>query len=331
MGKTLGVIGCGPWATTIANLAAAQSSSVLIWCHSQDYADVINQEKRHPVLTELVISSNVIATTDLKHVLDTASMIIYGIASSFIKDVDLSLCSTIDSTPFLVLTKGLQSVTSDMLIAPYLQETFSIQKMAVLSGPNLAAEIALGQPAATVIASNHLDVASQFQVALSGPTFRVYTSNDVIGVSLGGILKNPIAIAAGICDGLNLGENAKSSLVTRGLHEMIQIGKVCGAKTESFYGLSGVGDLMATCHSSKSRNWQFGHALTTQSSVDEALAQISTIPEGYKTLDALIPFIQKHQIDCPIIQGVCDVVFHQKSPKDIMIQLMSRALKSEQA
>jgi glycerol-3-phosphate dehydrogenase (NAD(P)+) len=200
--------------------------------------------------------------------------------------------------------------------------------VAALSGPNLAGEIAAGLPAATTVASSHQDVALRVQALLQQRTFRVYTSPDVAGVELAGAMKNVIALAAGICDGLGLGDNAKSSIITRGLAELVRLGTLLGGETRTFYGLAGIGDIIATCSSQQSRNHTAGVLLAAGEGLDDLRARNLTA-EGVPTVEAVHRYAEANDIDLPITAEVYRVVYLGKAAREAMVDLMTRERKAE--
>jgi glycerol-3-phosphate dehydrogenase (NAD(P)+) len=209
------------------------------------------------------------------------------------------------------------------------QQAFPNHAIAILSGPNLSKEIQQGLPAASAIASSNLAAAEQVQMAFSSARFRAYTNPDALGVELGGTLKNVIAIAVGACDGLNLGVNAKSALVTRGLAEMIRIGTYWGAKAETFYGLSGLGDLLATCSSPLSRNYQVGYGLAQGKSLAEVLDQLEGTAEGVNTTEVLVKLAEQQDIEMPISSQVYRLLRGEVTPQTAVEVLMQRNSKPE--
>jgi len=202
--------------------------------------------------------------------------------------------------------------------------------VATLTGPTNAAEVAQGLPAAMVLAAVRPDeLVDRVQTAMSGPSLRLYTSDDLAGAEYGACLKNIYAIAAGFCDGLRLGDNAKAALITRALAEMVRVGEALGARKETFYGLSGFGDLVATCHGAWSRNREFGEKIGAGHPVAELLAGRRTVVEGYRTTQALHELCQRHGITAPILTEVQAILYQGKAPRDALMALMTRELKRE--
>lgn len=225
-------------------------------------------------------------------------------------------------------TKGLDPATTQTPSQIW-QQALPHQPIAVLSGPNLSKEIDQGLPAATVVASTDETAAARVQHVFAGDRLRVYTNTDPLGTELGGTLKNVIAIAVGVCDGLNLGTNAKAALITRSLAEIIRIGTHLGGQTETFYGLSGLGDLLATCNSPLSRNYQVGYRLAQGQSLTQALAEIEGTAEGVNTANVLVAIAQREAVSMPISHQVYLLLNHKITPQEAVESLMERDLKPE--
>jgi glycerol-3-phosphate dehydrogenase (NAD(P)+) len=297
-------LGGGAWGTTLAHLAKANGHHIKLWSRSQ--------------------------ATPLAEAVLSADMIVSCLPMSAVATVasHLATLSIPERTILLSTTKGLDPETSQPPSACWLQ-LFTQHPLVILSGPNLASEICQGLPTATVVASANQQAAQQVQTCFSSERFRVYTATDWRGVELGGVLKNVIAIAAGISDGLGLGSNARSALMTRGLAEMIQVGCHWGAQSETFFGLSGMGDLLATCHSNLSRNYQIGFALGTGKTLSQALATLKGTAEGVYTAPILMRYAQDVGLNVPITEQVCAVLEGTSPPIQAFAALMNRRLRGE--
>ena len=329
MTTKIAVLGCGAWATTIANHLCKNNLEVSLWAYRQEIVDEINKFHIRKKVPQAKLEVNLKASISIKETLQNASAIILCVPSPFL-DQTLKLWQPYfnSNVPILSLIKGIAS-NEEMLLTNFIRNYFKDAKIAVLSGPNLAAEIIQGKPAASVVAASEDELAKLFQGYLSSSTFRVYTSTDVIGVFYGGIVKNVIAIASGCCDGLVLGFNAKATLITRGLTEMVKIGMFMGAKTETFYGLSGLGDLVATAHSPLSRNYQYGYRLAKSQLNDVADDLFNEISEGVETTKKLAVFAEKNKLELPLIQTINKVLNSNLSVQEAIEQLMTRKLKEE--
>lgn len=303
----IAVIGAGAWGSTLAGLLRDNGHDVSIWSRRSERS--LNDTIAN---SELVISA--VSMKGVRSVIEQISIPIPAIVTA---------------------TKGLDSQSGSDQALPLLpsqvwQSAFAKSAIAVLSGPNLSKEIQQGLPAASVVASQDQALADQVQRAFSSSRFRVYTNSDPLGVELGGTLKNVIAIAVGACDGLQLGTNAKSALVTRGLAEMIRLGTTWGAKPETFYGLSGLGDLLATCSSALSRNYQVGCGLAQGRSLDDILANLEGTAEGINTSQVLVRLAKEQGISMPISTQVDRLLRGEITPQLAVNELMQRNSKPEQ-
>lgn len=325
----IAVLGCGAWATTIANHIAKKNIPTRIWCHREEIVTEINQKKERSLLPGIDLSEHLEASLDCKYVLDNATAIILCIPSKYLEAfIPLWKPYFNHEQPVLSLIKGILS-EQYMFIEDYLKDIFPKINYSIVSGPNLALEIAQEKPAASVVAS--LDRSTQvfFQELLSNHYLRVYRSSDMKGVASGGLLKNIMAIAGGIVDGLELGVNSKSSLITRALKEMIAFGTSWGAFPDTLYGLSGLGDLMATSFSPLSRNYQCGFALAQGQTSAQFEEKLNAVAEGIKSTTFIYNYSREHDIDMPITEMVYNVINTSLSINDAINQLMTRDLKSE--
>ena len=301
----LAVLGRGVWGSALAQLAESNGHQVERWSRRGDLS-----------LEEAIANADVI--------LSAISM--KGVASLAQQLRQLSLPA---AAILVTATKGLDPDTT-LTPSQIFQAAFPDHAVAVLSGPNLSKEISGGLPAATVLASKDLTAATKVQQLFSSDSFRVYTSNDPLGAELGGTLKNVMAIAVGVCDGLNLGTNAKSALITRALPEVIRVGLYLGAtEVETFYGLSGLGDMLATCSSSLSRNYRVGYGLAQGKSLEQILEELGGTAEGVNTTQVLIAIANREGIPVPISRQVYRLLSGRITPKEAVEALMDRELKPE--
>ncbi len=299
------VIGAGAWGRTLAQLAAENSHEITLWSRRSGIP-----------LTEAIA---------------TAEIILSAISMKGVREVAAQIPELNPEVIIVSATKGLDSATSGLPLLPsqLWQAAWPHQPIVVLSGPNLATEIQQGLPAATVAASDTPKAATTIQTVFSSSRFRVYTNPDRLGVELCGALKNVIAIAVGTCDGLALGTNAKSALITRGLAEMIRLGQYWGIDPGTFYGLAGMGDLLATCSSALSRNYQVGYALAQGQSIAQILADLQGTAEGVNTTNVLLQLAAQQNIELPIAQQVGQLIQQQTTPAIAMQTLMEREQKAE--
>ncbi len=297
------VVGLGAWGSTLVSLIRRQGHLVVGWSRSQgeSLASAIPQ------------ADVVMCALPIKAVRQVAQQLAF-----LALPPDLVLISA---------TKGLESCTTQTA-AEIWQAVLPQISVVVLSGPNLSAEIGQGLPAATVVAGEP-EIAVRIQAILGSPSFRVYTNLDRVGVELGGILKNVMAIACGVNDGLNLGTNARSALITRGLVEMIRVGTHWGGEVATFYGLSGLGDLLATCTSPLSRNYQVGWGLAQGQSLDQVLGEVVGTAEGVNTAPVLAAYAKQQGLEVPITQEVCALLAGDKTPTEAIADLINRPFKPE--
>jgi glycerol-3-phosphate dehydrogenase (NAD(P)+) len=282
-------------------------------------------------LTGLELPDSVHITTELSDCAD-ADLIVLATPSTALRNVAVHLAKVVGRTHPVLLscTKGIEH-SSGMRMTEILQETFPEDKIAVLSGPNLATEVAKDLPTATVVACDDSDCAASLQARLGSPRFRIYTSLDVVSIELGGALKNVFAIAAGISDGLGLGDNAKAALVTRSLAELVRFGVAMGGTANAFYGLSGAGDLILTCYSDRSRNHSVGKRLGSGESLPEIAASMRMVAEGIPTAQSAWECARRLNIATPIIDQVYSILYAQKKPAVALQELLNREPKPEHA
>jgi len=298
------IIGAGVWGTALSSVASQKGHDVCIWSR--------RSEER---LEDVLVGANI--------VLSAVSMSGVGSVVSQLQSLPV-----VPETIFVTATKGLDATTT-RTPSQIWQAEFPANPVVVLSGPNLSKEIKQGLPAASVVASTNKKAAEVVQKAFSSPNFRVYTNPDPLGVELGGTLKNVMAIASGACDGLQLGTNAKAALLTRGLTEIIRVGADWGAQPETFYGLSGLGDLLATCNSSLSRNYQVGYQLAQGKTLRDILAQLEGTAEGVNTTAVLVERAQRRGISVPITHQVYHLLQGEITPQAAVEALMLRDIKPE--
>lgn len=331
--ERIGVVGAGAWGTTLAKLLAEKGHAVGLWVWERDLAATMAREYENSLyLPGVLLPESLEITTSLAEVARGRSAILLVTPSHILRSVFTELLSFIrESTLIIIATKGLES-NSCMTMLQVLHEVApSMRTPAVLSGPTFAKEVSRGLPTAAVAASSEAAVARQAQGLLSTPTFRVYAGSDPLGVELGGAIKNVIAIAAGIVDGLGLGHNALAALITRGLHEMSRLGVAMGARTETFAGLAGLGDLVLTCTGDLSRNRQLGLALGRGGSFHDLLQRSPTVKEGVNASKGAVELARRFSVDMPICREIHGVIFEHRSPQEAVANLLSRTLKSEEA
>lgn len=328
--KKISIIGAGSWGTALAVLLAEHRGQILLWGHNPRVVEeLVSHRTNQTYLPGLRLPPNVYATGDLAETLDT-EMIVFVTPSKATREVASALgaLGPKQGTPVVSCTKGIEH-DSGKLMSQVLEECLPGCRLAVLSGPNLAVEIAQRIPAAGVIGSAHEDLLATLQGAFSLASFRAYTSDDVVGIQLGGALKNIFAMGAGVSDGFNMGDNAKAGLVTRSLAEMTRLGVALGGRKETFFGLSGVGDLMVTCFSKHSRNRQFGERLGRGESPTEIAGSMQMVAEGVPTALSAWQCARKFGIEAPVTREIYSVLYEGKTPHEAMWELLGRPPKAE--
>ena len=325
------IIGAGGWGTALASLWAKEGQRIVLWGHNRERVSRMQKTRENSdYLPGLQLPDSVHITPDLNHCVD-ANLIVLATPSTALREVAAHLAKMIGLAHpvFLSCTKGIEHGTGKRM-TEILRQTFPENKIAALSGPNLATEVARDLPSATVIACDDGDCAASLQTALGNPRFRVYTSQDVVSVELGGALKNVFAIAAGISDGLGLGDNAKAALVTRSLAELVRFGVAMGGTANAFYGLSGAGDLILTCYSEGSRNHSVGKRLGRGEPLQEITESMKMVAEGIPTARSAWECARRLNITTPITDEVHSILYKQKKPAVALEELLKREPKPEQ-
>ncbi|WP_137121816.1 NAD(P)H-dependent glycerol-3-phosphate dehydrogenase [Segeticoccus rhizosphaerae] len=326
------VFGTGNWGTAYAGILADAGCDVRLWGRRQELADRINATHVNAdYLPERVLPDAVRATTDAAEAIDGAQIVILAIPSQTLRGNLATWAPLLPADAAVVsLMKGVELGTTKRM-SEVIAEVGGVppERIVVVSGPNLAPEIAAKQPAATVVACVDDHTAELVADASDAPYFRPYTNNDVVGTELGGAVKNVIALAVGMAQGMGMGDNTKATIITRGLAEIARLGVALGADPQTFLGLAGVGDLIATCMSPLSRNHTFGVNLGRGMSVQEVIAATRQTAEGVKSCQSILALAQHHGVDVPIVENVAAVIHHGKSPSEVGEALMSRARKHE--
>ena len=324
------ILGAGSWGTALAWLWGKDGRPISLWGHNDDrVARMRKTRENNDYLPGLKLPESVRVTSD---VVDCAGadLIVFATPSTALRKVATHLSSSIGNVHATLLScvKGIEH-GSGMRMSQVLSELFPEQKIAVLSGPNLAAEVVQNFPTATVIGCTDAACAANLQGILGSPRFRVYTSQEVTSIELGGALKNVFAVAAGISDGLGLGDNSKAALVTRSLAELVRLGVAMGGTAQAFYGLSGAGDLIVTCYSERSRNHTVGKRLGRGESLMEITQSMRMVAEGIPTARSAFECARQLKIETPIIDEVYAVLYEQKKPTEALEEVLSREQKAE--
>lgn len=319
----IAVLGAGNWGTTIAHLIAQTTPEVRLWGRDQELIDAINTTHENTrYLDGFRLRENIRATTALEEAIDGVDSIVMVIPSKAFRAVCRQLAPLLAPHQAIFhATKGVERESYARMSEIILEET-CIRQYAVISGPNIAREVMEGKPAGTVVATPFPQLADAATAFLSTPNFRVYRNQDVVGVELGGTLKNIIAIASGMASELELGDNAKGLLLTRGLQEMIRIGRAFGADSSTFSGLAGIGDLMVTCASPHSRNFRFGRGLAQGKSKDEVIESLGMVAEGVFAARVAVEFADAKHIEIPVMRAIHDAIYEGLTPADALRSLM---------
>ena len=327
----LTVLGPGCWGLTIAKLENNNFDEICVWGRKEDISDELRYEKKIEKPLKIELDKKIDITDDLAYALKGADIILLVVSTSGIRPVCEQIKKIgIEKNQILVnLSKGIE-LPSLKRMSEVILEVLPDVNFAVLSGPTLAREIIEGKPTLATIASNDMEIASKAQKLLNVPSlFRLYTNSDMIGVELGGSLKNVIAIASGFASSMGLGDNLRGSLLTRGMAEMVRVGVALGAKAQTLYGLSGMGDLIATASSPYSRNYTVGSLIAQGKKIDDILAHLGSVAEGVKTSKALCELAKKLNIVVPVSKAIYEAVYTDITPKEILDKLMNRKLKEE--
>ncbi len=321
------VLGAGAWGSALANVLCQNDHAVTLWGHNAEHLAQIRETRANTLyLPGVALSPRIKFQASVQGAAQEAQCLVIAVPSKFFREVT-SLFSGFDGLAVSV-TKGIE-YESGLTMSAVLKTTMPRAEAAALSGPTLALEVAQGIPAAIVAAHPRLETARVVQALFGRPAFRVYTSQDVSGVEFGGAIKNVVALAAGIGDGLGFGDNAKAGLITRGLAEMRRLGVARGAQAETFSGLSGLGDLAVTCYSRLSRNRAFGERVGRGEKVESILAETRSVAEGYPTARAAFHLARKLGIETPIIDEVHAMLYEGKEVRQAVQDLMSREPKPE--
>lgn len=327
------VLGFGSWGGTMAQHLCDKGHKVIGWHKFPEEVEEMQKTLQHNLIPQLQISKELQLTTDLQSALKNAEIVVVATPSHIVRGIIGESKKHIKDDAIIVnLAKGIENDTLQTM-SQVIAEAGKISKdrIVTLYGPSHAEEVALGMPTTLVAACVNTKTAKIVQQEFSSEKLRIYTNKDILGVELAGSLKNVIAIAAGICDGIGYGDNTKAALITRGLTEMTRLGVEMGAKPETFFGLSGIGDLMATCLSKHSRNRYVGEELGKGRKLEAILDEMKMVAEGVKTARSVVQLRDKYKVPMPIASAMESVLFHSADPKDKVKELMTRDLKKEKA
>lgn len=326
------VLGAGAWGTALALVLVERGHDVRLWSYESEVADTVQRTHRNPYLDGITMPDRLHATSDLMSAVEGAQLVVSVSPSQVVRSVMREAAPHLERDAVVVsASKGIE-LGSLRRMDEVLSEELGAEMMeqfCVLSGPSFAHEVAQQAPTAVVVAGRSQEAAERVQSAFQTPWFRPYTNNDVIGVELGGALKNVIALAAGMTAGLGYPHNTTAALMTRGLAEMMRLGVALGARPATFYGLAGMGDLVLTCTGSLSRNRTVGYRLGQGESLEEILTDMKAVAEGVKTASAVRELARRHGVEMPIAEQVCAIVEEGRSPAEALQALMMRDPKPE--
>ena len=328
------IVGAGSFGTALATVLDTAGNDVQIWAREAEVVDSINQNHRNSAyLTDLELPESIKAFHDLEQCLRSQDMILFATPSHTLREIAARIKPCLDGHEILVtVSKGIENDTfktmSQILIEVMVGVTYE-DNIGVLYGPSHAEEVAKLKPTTVVAAAYSSRTTREIQEAFMTPMFRVYANNDVIGVEIGGSVKNIMAIAAGVIDGSKLGDNAKAALITRGLHEMKRMGSMMGAHPDTFSGLTGMGDLIVTCTSEHSRNRYVGQQIGKGEKLDDIIKSMNMVAEGIKTTKSVYDWSVKNKVEMPITEAVYHVLFDGIDPSDALHRLMNRDPKDE--
>ena len=330
---TASVIGAGAWGTTLARHLVNQGLTVRLWAYENEVVESINLKRENALfLPGVTLPEGLSATHSLQDAVAGTGLIVLAVPSHAMRPVVRQLIPSLsEPLPIVVASKGIEE-ESHQLMSQVLEELLPsgwAHGITVLTGPSFAAEVSRNKPTTILLAGQNAALTAHLQTVFISAAFRVYTGTDLIGAQLGGALKNIMAIAAGVVDGLELGLNTRAALITRGLAEVIRLGVALGADVHTFYGLSGLGDLVLTCTGALSRNHAVGLQLGRGRRLEDILNETVTVAEGVRTTKAAMALAKQFQVEMPIVQGVHAMLFEGKPPRQIVADLMSRSAKEE--
>ncbi len=325
------VVGAGAWGTALARLLAFKGHDVRLWVYESDVADAINARHENALyLPGAALPKNLVATHAHREALADAAFVVYATPAQHLRGIAAAGARYVRSDATLVVaSKGVERVTL-ALMSDVIEHEVPNHDVVAISGPSFAAEVAAGLPTAVVAAARNPGAATAVQAAFAGAAFRVYTHDDLVGVELGGALKNVMAVATGIHDGVGLGNNSRAALITRGLAEMTRLGVALGANPATFAGLAGLGDLVLTCTGSLSRNRALGVEIGRGRSLAEVLKGKHTVAEGVETTASAVELAKREGVEMPIAAGVYRILFEGHTAKAAVQELMARELRAEQ-
>mgnify|MGYP004648367993 FL=1 len=326
--KNIAIIGSGSWGVALAIYLAKQGKKVKIWSFAKEEADLINNEKKCKFLPNITLPEGIECTLSYEEAIKNSEIILHVTPSKFTRSIVKEYKKFVTNQPIIICSKGFEK-DSLKTLDEVIQEEMPEAKIGVLSGPSHAEEVSIGVPTVLVVASKHEDVLEMVQKDFMSKDLRIYTSKDVKGVELGGALKNIIAFCAGTAAGIGLGDNSFAALITRGLTEISRLGIALGGEKDTFYGLSGLGDLIVTCLSEHSRNRKAGKLIGQGKTLEETKKEVGMTIESIDNIEVAYELAKINNIEMPIVQMVYDVLYSKLDPKKAVEMLMTRDRKSE--
>mgnify|MGYP003371946447 FL=1 len=326
--KNIAVIGSGSWGMALAIHLAKCGNNIKVWSFSEEEENIINNEKRCKFLPNVEIPDNIICSTNFEEVIKDTEFILHVTPSKFTRDIFKQYKQFVGNKPVIICSKGFEKETLKTL-DEVIKEEMPEVRLGVLSGPSHAEEVSVAVPTVLVIASKDEEILEMIQKTFMCPEMRIYTSSDVKGVELGGALKNIIAFCAGVASGIGLGDNTFAALVTRGLGELTRLGVALGGEKDTFYGLSGLGDLIVTCLSEHSRNRKAGKLIGQGKTLEEAKKEVGMVIESIDNIEVAYELGRKNNVYMPIVEMVYKVIYEQLNPQEAVKNLMTRDRKSE--
>lgn len=324
----IAIIGSGSWGVALAVHLASVGNNVKIWSFMEEERDLINNERKCKFLPGVELPENIMCSTDFEEVIKNSKMILHVTPSKFTRSTFRQYKEYVGNKPVIICSKGFEKETLETLDEVILEE-MPTAKVGALSGPSHAEEVSIAVPTALVIASKHQNILKMVQDAFMSEKMRIYTSNDVKGVELGGALKNIIAFCSGAAAGIGLGDNSFAALITRGLKEIVRLGVELGGKEETFYGLSGLGDLIVTCLSEHSRNRKAGYLIGQGKSLEETKKEVGMVIESVDNIEVAYELGKIHNIEMPIVETVYKALYENLDPQEAVKSLMTRDRKTE--
>lgn len=328
MSKNIAVVGSGSWGMAISNHLAEMGNAVKVWSFTEEEKNLINNERKCKFIPDMVLDEKIYCSNDVIEVVKDADYIFHVTPSKVTRNVFKQYKDYVKDKPIVICSKGLENATLKTLDEVMLEE-LPTAKIAAFSGPSYATEVVKHIPTAIILASKHEDVLDEVSSLLMNEYMRIYKSRDVVGVEVGGALKNIIAFCAGICAELNFGTNAEAALITRGLAEITRLGEKMGADKNTFFGLSGLGDLILTCSSDESRNRRAGRLIGKGKTIEEAKKEIGMTIESVENIEVAKKLAEKYDIEMPIVNAAYDILYNDLKPQDAVNKLMTRAIKFE--